>query len=355
MNLDDPAALRRIDQGDFAGLIEQLPQQLIWGEEITSKVSLPKWKASGFSNLVVVGMGGSAIAAEIAKSFLSSELKIPFHIVRNYQLPEFVNQKTLLIVSSYSGNTEETLSAYAQGRKHKAKIVGIASGGKLASLCQKHRIPLVTLPTGYPPRAAVGYSLAVILTLLGRLNLVNPKSKELNRTASFLNSLSQEHSANRLTDDNPAKLLAAKLSGKVPVIYAGEDYFFSVAVRWKQQICENAKTPAFCNVFPEFNHNELVGWSDNFPLKEKLVVIVLRDKQDHRRIQARMEIVKGILKEKQIEVMEVESTGKTLLERMLSLVLLGDWVSYYLAILNEVDPTSIEVIDYLKRSLEQVR
>jgi glucose/mannose-6-phosphate isomerase len=213
----------------------------------------------------------------------------------------------------------------------------------------------VTLPNGYPPRAAVGYSLAVILTLLGRLKLVKPKSKELKVTASFLNQLCRQYSVGKSTADNPAKQLAAKLSGKVPIIYAGEDYFFSVALRWKQQICENAKILTFCNAFPEFNHNELAGWEQSATLAEKLAVIVLRDRQDHKRIQVRMEIVKKILQEKQIEVMEIDSSGKTLLERMHSLVLLGDWVSYYLAILDQVDPTPIVAIDYLKRSLEEAR
>ena len=354
-NLDDLSAVRRIDSSDFAGLIENFPEQLKQGLMLASACSLPKWKVSAFSNIVVAGLGGSAIAAEIVKSYLNYDLKIPFTIVRHYQLPKFVNKKTLFVASSYSGNTEETLSAYREARKCKAKMIGIASGGQLIELCRKDKLPHLIIPSGLPPRAALGYSLVSLSVLLGRLGLIKSKTKEIERSATFLNEFKTKFVPTVEKSENQAKILAEKLYRKIPVIYAGEDYFYSVALRWKQQICENAKVLVFCNVFPEFNHNELVGWGKAEDFKGKLVVLILRDKADHRRIQARMEIVKGIFEQKGVPVIEVESSGKSILERMLSLIHLGDWVSYYLAILNEVDPTPVEVIDSLKKSLAQVK
>jgi len=355
INLDDLSAVRRIDPSNFAGLIESFPLQLEQGLKIASACSLPKWKASDFSNIVVAGLGGSAIAAEIVKSYLNYELTIPFSVIRHYQLPEFVNQKTLFIASSYSGNTEETLSAYREARKCKAKMMGMASGGQLIALCKKDKLPHLIIPSGLPPRAALGYSLVSLLVLLGRLGLIKSKTKEIERATTFLNEFKTKFIPTVEKSENQAKILAEKLYGKIPVIYAGEDYFYAVALRWKQQICENAKVLAFCNVFPEFNHNELVGWEKIEPLKDRLAVLILKDKTDHQRVKARMEIVKDIIQQKGVPVIEVESSGKSLLERMLSLIHLGDWVSYYLAILNEVDPTPVEVIDYLKKNLAQVK
>jgi len=355
INLDDLSAVRRIDPSNFAGLIESFPLQLEQGLKIASAWSLPKWKASDFSNIVVAGLGGSSIAAEIVKSYLNYELTIPFSVIRHYRLPELVNQKTLFIASSYSGNTEETLSAYREARKCKAKMVGIASGGQLIELCKRDRLPHIIIPGGLPPRAALGYSLASLLVLLGRLGLVKSKMKEIERAATFLNEFKTKFVPTVEKLENQAKILAEKLYRKIPVIYAGEDYFYSVALRWKQQICENAKVLAFCNAFPEFNHNELVGWGKSEELREKLTVLILKDKGDHKRVKARMEIVKGILEQKGVPVIEVESFGNSLLERISSLIHLGDWVSFYLSILNEVDPTPVEVIDYLKKSLAQVK
>jgi len=354
-NLDDLAEVRRIDQSNFAGLIESFPEQLEKGSRIASVFALPRWKVSAISNIVLAGLGGSAIAAELVKSYLNYQLKIPFLIVRHYQLPEFVSPKSLVIVSSYSGNTEETLSAYQKAKQRKAKIVSIASGGKLSQFCQRDKLPQVAIPTGIPPRAALGYSFVSLLVLLGRMRLVQLDLPEIQRAIRFLKNFRQNFRPTTFGSNNLAKSVAKRLYGRIPVIYAGEDYFGAVALRWKQQICENAKVLSFCNAFPEFNHNELVGWEKLQDFREKLIVVMLRDKADHKRIQARMQIVDQILKKKTVEIIQVESRGKDVLTRILSLVHLGDWVSYYLALLNEVDPTPVEVIDYLKKSLASPR
>lgn len=350
-NLDDLTEIEKIDRSNFAGLIESFPEQLEQGSKIASAFAFPRWKVSAISNIVVAGLGGSAIAAELVKSYLNYQLKIPFLIVRHYQFPEFVSQKSLVIASSYSGDTEETLSAYQKAKKAKAKIVSIASGGKLSRLCQRDKLPQVAIPTGIPPRAALGYSFVSLLVLLGRMGLIHSDLQAIQRAIRFLKDFRQNFTPTAYGSDNLAKSLAKRLYGRIPVIYAGEDYFSAVALRWKQQICENAKVLSFCNAFPEFNHNELVGWGELENFREKLIVVILRDRGDHNRIQARMQIVDQILKKKKIEVIPVESRGKDVLTRILSLVHLGDWASYYLALLNEVDPTPVEVIDYLKKRL----
>ncbi len=355
INLDETAVIRGIDKSNFAGLIENFPRQLEEGAQIARQVKLPSWKAATFSNVAAAGLGGSAIAAEIAESYLRYELKIPLQIVRHYVLPEYISQKTLFIASSYSGNTEETLSAYREAKKRKAKIIGISSGGQLKDLCQKDKKHFVNIPAGLPPRAALGYSLSVLLELLCRLKFIKTKNRELKNAAKFLTNLRKNYTPDVSLEQNQAKQLAHELYGKIPIIYAGEDYFYSVAIRWKQQICENAKVLCFCNVFPEFNHNELVGWGMIEQFKEKLVVLILKDRADHKRVTARMEIIKNILLQKGVPVIELPSSGQTLLERMMSLIHLGDWVSYYLALLNETDPTPVEVIDYLKKSLAEAK
>src|SRR4030067_1867537 len=176
------------------------------------------------------------------------------------------------------------------------------------------------------------------------------QNSQLKKPTDFLKKFKPQFVPAAAAKQNQAKILAQQLYGKIPILYAGEDYFYAAAIRWKQQICENAKVLCFCNVFPEFNHNELVGWGKVEEFREKLIVLVLQDKNDHRRVKARMEIVKGIIQQKGVPVLEIESSGNSLLERILSLVHLGDWVSYYLALLNEADPSPVEVIDYLKKS-----
>lgn len=355
IDLDDPTEIKRVDQGNLANLIERFPEQLQEGLGIGQKATLPRWTFSGISHVVVAGLGGSAIAAELVNSYLNYSLGIPSSIVRHYLLPHYVNQKSLIICSSYSGNTEETLSAYLEAKKRKAKIIAIASGGRLEELCKKDNNPLILIPQGFPPRAALGYSFVTLLILFGRLGLVRDQSRQIRQAASFLKEIRSSFLPEVEQSNNPAKALAGQIYGRLPIIYASQDYFYPVALRWKQQICENAKVLAFCNAFSEFNHNELVGWGKVDFLKEKVLAVILKDREDHKKIQSRMKIVRQILESRNVTVLEVESSGATLLSRILSLVHLGDWTSFYLAVLNQVDPTPVEVIDFLKDSLARAK
>ncbi len=349
--LDDPTAAKKIDSRNMYGLIYEFPSQLRHALSIAGELPLPPFKISEIKNVVVTGMGGSAIGGDLARSYLSAELKFPFSIVRNYTLPRFIDESSLVFVSSYSGNTEETLSAYDAARKVRAKIVCISSNGELLKRCDKDRFPYLKIPPGYPPRAALGYSFVPILVLLERMGFVSGKIEELEKTIEFLSSAREKYGMEIGTEPNPAKKIAKELFGKLPIVYSGCEHFDAVGYRWKGQICENSKMLCFNNVFPEFNHNELVGWETLFGLQEKIVVVMLKDQQDHGQIKTRMDIVKGMIRKKGVETIEVQSQGENLLSRIFSLIQLGDFVSFYLAILNQVDPTPVKPIDYLKSEL----
>lgn len=352
--LDQIPKIEKLDQKNMRQLLVDFPSQLERSIRLTHSFPLPNWKNFKFENLVLAGMGGSAIGGDLVRSYLTYQLKIPFQISRHYLLPDFVTNKSLVFISSYSGNTEETLSAYAEAKKRKAKIIAITSGGKLFDLAKKDKIPVLLIPGGLPPRAALGYSFGPLLILFSRLGFIPDQTAFLKETASFLNKRNEIYQKSIPHSKNPAKSLARRLYQKIPIIYSGCDYFDSVAIRWKQQLCENAKNLAFVNFFPEFNHNELVGWQNKNNSKHNLIVLFLKDKDDHKRVKARTEIVKGILKREKIELFEIESQGGNLLQRMFYLIQLGDWTSFYLAMLNGVDPTPIQVIDYLKKQLEKI-
>ena len=268
-------------------------------------------------------------------------------------MPEFVDGRTLVVISSYSGNTEETIAAHTDAKKRKARVLCISSNGETAQMAKKFKQPFITIPKGYPPRAALGYSFFPMLMAFTKMKLIKPREADLKETILMLKKKSKEYGA--LSDRNPAFQLAKQLFMKLPIVYTAAERFDAVNLRWRGQIAENAKQLAFGHVLPEMNHNELVGWKVlRRMMEEDMVVLFLRDKFDHERVQLRMNITKDIVNQYASKVIEVHSEGKSLLTRMFSLIYLGDWVSYYIAILNGVDPTPVKVIDYLKNELGKV-
>jgi glucose/mannose-6-phosphate isomerase len=332
-------------------LIHEFPSQLQHALKIAQELPLPSLKSVGIKNIIVTGMGGSAIGGDLVRSYLAFEFRLPFFILRNYSLPHFVDENSLVFVSSYSGNTEETLSAYQEAKKIGAKIISISSDGELLKLSEKYNFPFLKIPPGYPPRAALGYSFVPILVFLERSGFISGKINHLKKTIEFLNSKRKNYALEQSSEKNKAKKIAEELFEKLPIVYSGADHFDAVAYRWKGQICENSKMLCFNNVFPEFNHNELVGWEILSGMENKIVVIILKDQKDHPQVKKRMEIVKGIIQKKGVKLIELESEGENLLSRIFSLIQLGDFVSFYLAILNKVDPTPVKLIDYLKSEL----
>lgn len=285
------------------------------------------------SNVVVLGMGGSAIGGDLLKAYMTSS-KVPVYVVRDYNVPNFVDENSLVFAVSYSGNTEETLSAFRDAQSKNANIIGITSGGQLAKECKK----LITIPAGLQPRAALGYLFFPMLGVLHNSGIVRVRNEDLNEMVALLKK-SEEFSSN-------GESLAKKLKDKTPIIYSSEA-LAPVAMRWKTQMNENAKMAAFYNIFSEMNHNEIVGYRS---MDKKFAAVIIRDKNDNDRIKKRMDICKQIM-QRAVDVHEVGVQGNSLLARMFSTIYLGDFVSYHIALWNRVDPTPVEIIEAMKKKL----
>jgi len=351
--LDQIEMIRKIDQHKMLDFIHNFSDQVKDAEALGQQLTLDPSLGRGVTKLVFSGLGGSAIGADFIRSYLSYEISVPILVNRHYRLPNFVDDKTLLVVSSYSGNTEETLSAFAEGVKRKAKILVISSGGELAQLARTHQIPLVQIPTSYPPRAALGYLVIVLLIALSKIGFPRAyRAEEVREAVELIRSLRDtQYGVGQGVGQNLAKQFAMSCVNRYVIIYSGSDYFDVVALRWRGQIEENAKSIASHHILPEMNHNELVGWKFPQKLLRECVVFLLRDEADHDRVRKRMDLTRKIVEPLAAGFFEVRSQGKGLLARMLSLVYLGDWVSFYLAVLNRIDPTPVEVIQYLKSEL----
>lgn len=323
-------------------LIEDFGKQLHTAVEIAKTNHFePK---QPIRNILISGLGGSGIGGNVAAEMAMLETQVPIQVSKSYFIPGYVNENTLVIISSYSGNTEETMSALHLAREKKAQIVCITSGGKIAEFAQSNQLGLILIPGGMPPRACLGYSLTQQLYILHKMGCLkdNPLAV-INDTANAL-------IASRAAIQQEARHIAAYLYGKTPVLYT-TTFTEGVAVRWRQQINENAKMLCWHHVVPEMNHNELVGWKTE---NDKLAVLFLRSQDDYYRNSARIEINKEIIKKYTPNVLDIHAKGKTRLERNLYLIHLGDWVSWYLSELNEVDAVEVNVINYLKEELEKL-
>lgn len=304
----------------------------------------------GIRSIVVTGLGGSAIGGDLLRSYLLDEIKIPFQVNRNYYLPEFADDKTLVIASSYSGETEETLSAYEQAVKKGCKIVCISSGGKLSVMAANSGHFPITVPKGFQPRCALAFSFFPLLMLLGKLGLVKERDSEILNLIEFINS-KKEIYTDINSPLNTAISNAEHISGRIPIIYSSNDLLDIVNLRWRGQFSENSKSLAFGNFFPEMNHNEIVGWQENSEILRNFAVLFLKDRDDNPRILKRLKVTKEILEPYRGIDIEIESEGNSRLERIFDLVYLGDWISFYLAIMYKTDPSPIEKINILKNKL----
>jgi glucose/mannose-6-phosphate isomerase len=351
--LDKSGTWAEIDVGNMYSHIRQFPEQVEAAIKIGQEADLGQLDRFDVDQIVVAGLGGSAIGGDLARSYLAEWLEVPMLVVRDYVLPNFVGERTLVIVSSYSGNTEETLSAYSQAQAVKANILVFTSGGELARRAAADGFPVVAIPGGLMPRAALGYSFFPLLMALARLGFCPDQASAIEETRKLLGERIKLFSSSVPQAENPAKQAAVSWQKHLPVIYAGNVRFDAVALRIKCQIAENAKQLAFANVFPEFNHNELVGYGKLEHLAKLLTVCIVRDAGDHRRTGFRMAIVRKMIADFGIPVAEVETVGQSPLARMFSVIQWGDFASYYLAILNGVDPTPIAAIDHLKAELAE--
>ncbi len=346
--LDSQEQCASLDPNSMHALIESFPSQI--QEAMSMGQRLDLGARPEIRNIVVTGLGGSAIVGDVVRSSATS-LEVPLLVNRDYFLPRFVDSSTLVLACSYSGGTEETLSAYAQAKQARACIVCITSGGRLAQLAQSDGYPVIHLPGGRPPRSALGYSTVALLGALSALDLLPNIDEALRETADLLAMLRGKYGLKTAEADNPAKAIARSLHDKIVAIYGSSGILDSAALRWRGQIEENAKNLAFHHVLPEMNHNELVGWRLPVQALKKVGVVFLRDRMDHPQLQRRFELTREIVREKAGAVHEVWSEGNSPLARIFSLIYLGDFVSLYLAYLNGVDPTPVPVIETLKQKL----
>jgi glucose/mannose-6-phosphate isomerase len=352
-SLDDTTTYRQIDGSGMLSHLHAFPEQCrrAW-EKITGFDLPPEYK--DIDGVIILGMGGSAIGGDLVRRLALAESKTPVWVHRDYGLPPFANERTLVIASSYSGNTEETLSAFSQSLKTRAKKLVLTTGGRLKELAEKESVPVFAIDYPAPPRAAFPHSFVPLLGIFQKLGLLKDKSAELKEGLDTLNKLAGELSETNPLPSNPAKQLAEKLHRNVVIIY-GAEMLSEVARRWKTQLNENSKTMAFFELFPELNHNSAVGYDFPPEIKERIFVVMLHSPLLNPRNRLRYEATAKLMTRAKIKHEMVEARGASALAQMLSLILLGDYVSFYLAVLNEVDPTPIDSIDFVKKHLAQDR
>lgn len=297
-------------------------------------------------NIVLTGLGGSAIGGDLIQNFLREELNFPYQVNRNYSLPVYANENTLVIASSYSGNTEETISAFKDALNKKCQIVCITTGGKLEELAKENTVPFVNLMKGFQPRYALYMNFFALLKLFSSLKLIADQTQIVEKIISLIKKKSEEYS----TEKNDAIKLAEELLGYTPIIYSVSDFTSTVAVRLKGQFNENSKVHAFYNFYPELDHNEIMGW-EGYRTSMNYKVINILDNDYNEQIKKRFEITTFLIKNNGGEIINLRSDEDNIKSRLIDLIYLGDWVTYYLAILRGVDPTTINNINYLKEHL----
>lgn len=351
--LDDPKIYRQIDSSGMLTHLHNFPGQCQQAWERIMRFDLPP-EYKGIERVIILGMGGSAIGGDVVRRLALAESKAPVWVHRDYGLPPFLDEKTLVIASSYSGNTEETASAFTQSLKTRAKKLVLTTGGKLKQLAEREGIPVFVIDYQAPPRAAFAHSFIPLVGIFQKLGLLRDKSAELQEGLKILNKLARDLVETTPLASNPAKQLATKLYRQAVLIY-GAELLSEVARRWKSQLNENSKTMAFFELFPELNHNAVVGYGFPPEVKERVFVVLLHSTLLNSRNQLRYEATAKLLAKAQIKHQLVGATGKTVLAQVMSLILFGDYVSFYLAILNRIDPTPVDSIDFVKKYLAQER
>jgi len=290
-------------------------------------------------------MGGSALPGDILKMVNNRLLltNLPIFIHRNYELPREVSKKSLIICISYSGNTEETLSVSKKAHRKKIKLINISSGGKLINFSEKNKIPFIKIPSGVPPRCAVPLQFSALLKVFINIKLI----KNIEERILELERVLRPESIEIL-----GKNLAKKLGGKIPLIYSSKDWR-TLSYIWKIKFNENSKIPAFFNVFPELNHNEMTGIGEykTKSIREKFALIILKEEKESSRILRRIKILSQIFKEKGIKTVFIDIKGRSIFEKIFSNILLSDWTSYYMAINQKIDPTPVILVEDLKKKM----
>ena len=358
--LNDFPTIKKIDSLDMINDINDLPASIEHAIKISKKLSIPNVVKNEVldityqkpENIIIVGMGGSAIGGDLLKDFLFLELEIPLETIRGYDLPKYVSKRTLIIVVSYSGNTEETLNCFKEGLEKNAMIICISSNGLLEKICNKQNIPIILVPKNIQPRASLPYLFFPLIVIMNYLKLTPEYKEDIEETISILIEINKKIGFEVPFEENEAKKIAAKLHNRVTLIFS-PPRFGAVARRMKCQINENSKQLAYWNEFSELNHNEVVGWEKKLDVLKHFSLILIRSDNESLPIKTRIELTKDLIfKDKIDEIIEMKGQGKSLLAQFFSLIFEGDLISYYLAILNEVDPSPVKDISILKKELK---
>jgi glucose/mannose-6-phosphate isomerase len=348
VTLDDPETLKRIDPEDMLGRAAELPRQLVLARRVAQALPVDD-RLGDVDAVLVLAMGGSAIGAELVAAAAGPQLTVPLVVHRDYGLPAWAGERTLVIASSHSGETVETLSGFEAARSRGLPLAVVSTGGRLASSAEEAGIPVARYQPGGQPRAAVGYGVGILHELLGRIGLISHPDP-LGPAVQALDELFERCGPSVATASNPAKQLAWAMFGRIPVVY-GHGSMAAVARRWKTQLNENAKAWAAWEQMPEANHNAIEGSLNPRELSDGLYVVQLRDPDEPAEIAERYRVVEELLGERATNRSEVRTEGPSQLARVLTGVAYGDLVSIYLAILYQTDPTPVTLLAMLKERL----
>lgn len=351
--LNNRTLISKIDLEKMQDILYDFPGQCAQAVRNSENLQIPDEFLKKLKTIVVCGQGGSAIGGEILQTLLEKTSSIPVLLNRKYTLPHLANERTLILLVSYSGNTEETISAYQEARKRDCLLWCVSSGGELSKLSKNDGVPWTKIPGGMPPRTCLGYLFIPLVRIGEKIGLI--KEQNYRELEDKLRDLRKTCSLAVDIENNPAKSLARQLKGKIPLIYGIETVTGVVAHRWKTQFNENSKMFAFWDVLPELDHNEVVPWGERNKFDPKLFhVIIIGEKDGDPKISKRIQVTSSLIERRGNEVTQIWAEGESLLSKILSIIYLGDWVSFYLAILNQVDPTPVAGIDLLKRELAKL-
>lgn len=361
-SLDKIETIKRIDGSGMHSILERLPEHCEFAIKVADGIRIPRsvrineklslvYGEPG--KIIVAGMGGSAIGGEVLKHWLRESLPIPIEVCRGYTLPAYADEETLVFVISYSGNTEETLSCFIEAIKRRCMVISISSNGVLQEFSERIGVPYVKLPSGFPPRSAIPYLFFPLAISLKKIGVLRGLDGEITEAIDVLKGLREKIKPEHHSSENPAKKIAMGIEGYIPLI-STFGFYEAAAMRMKTQFNENSKTTAKIEIFPELNHNEVVGWTGLKKLTKNFCVILLRDVDEPREIKVRIEATKNLVfSEGAAKVLEIWSMGRGRLARIFSTIYIGDFASFYLAILYGFDPTPVRVIDELKKHLEE--
>jgi glucose/mannose-6-phosphate isomerase len=347
-DLDDVARLRALDAGDMLGAVASLPTQARTSYDDGRRLA-PLPSLEGITAVTYCGMGGSAVAGDVLRSLFRGRLGVPIEVNRSPELPGYCGRTTLVIVCSYSGGTAESLAAYDEAIARGCRTLAVTSGGDLAGRAGAAGTPVVRVPTGLMPRAALGHLAFGLLGALESAGLVPRLAADVDEAVREMERLLEDLAPDVPTERNAAKRTATAIGERVPVIWGAEGFASVAANRWRTQWNENAKLPAFASALPELDHNEVVGWADG--TGRTFAVVALRHADEHPDVAARFPLSLDIARKAGVEPIEVTASGTSALARLFSLVVLGDLASTYVGLARGVDPSPIEAIAELKAAL----